>query len=282
MRTHIATPRRCRGRLVLRSLLGLTVLLATVASCAHIQVRDQHGKETGIPFYPAKTYVVVETTKDGSKLALLSVPDVTRPHTIRHEPGWGTAQLNVSLSNGMLTSVNQSTDAKGSETIAAVGSLVSGVGALASGLGAAPGANIVRSDVQDLADSLDTQVVTVLQGSSVLALTTIGSNLLIPQGDIENAATLDASKPLAEALAASNKAIRDALRPIKNEAATLSAIAAKPNAVHEAVVASIALTRIVERLEAITASPSTLVLYEVVEEPEGRVGFRRVELSPGP
>lgn len=267
---------RAEGPVASCCLAAFFVLL--VGACASVKVYDEGGNEVGIPFYPAKTYLAVETTKEGKKLTLLSVPDVTRPHTIKHEGGWGTAEFNLTLSHGMIATLNPKSDSKIPETISAVGDVLSGAGDLTTPLAAAAGGNTaVRGDVQDLADQMKNEVSDPLAVSADPTIKDIGMRLAGIQATVDAAATVDISSGIAEGLNASNSAIREELAKVKPLAEQLEALAGVEGQESLVVRASTSLRQVVRGLSSLSASAKALVLYEVVEE-AGGVGFRRVEL----
>jgi hypothetical protein len=60
----------------------------------------------------------------------LSIPGAKR--SVKPESGYGTADLSVNLSNGMITSFGQKTDTKIPETLTSLASAATGVKTLAS------------------------------------------------------------------------------------------------------------------------------------------------------
>lgn len=86
--------------------------------CAHLDFGD----DKGLTYYDPKPYLLVSTTKDCVITAsIVVVPENKRE--VKFKSGFGTADLSVNLSGGMITSVNQKTDTKIPETITSITSL---------------------------------------------------------------------------------------------------------------------------------------------------------------
>lgn len=80
------------------------------------------GAENGLVYYDPKPYLFVATTKDCvSSATVVMVPADQK--SVGFKSGYGTADLSVTLNNGMITNVGQKTDTKIPETIQAVASL---------------------------------------------------------------------------------------------------------------------------------------------------------------
>ncbi len=94
------------------------LLVYLLSGCAHLDFGD----DKGLAYYDSKPYLFVSTTKDCvSTATIVGVPEVKRE--VKFKSGYGTADLSVALSNGMITSVGQKTDSKIPETITAIASL---------------------------------------------------------------------------------------------------------------------------------------------------------------
>jgi len=92
--------------------LSLCVFLA---ACAHIDFTS----ERGLLYYEPRPYLYVVTAPDCSQSAtVISLPGTSRH--LRFVPGYGSADLKVELSNGVITSAGQNTDAKLPDTITAL------------------------------------------------------------------------------------------------------------------------------------------------------------------
>jgi hypothetical protein len=114
----------CYSLAVLPLLTGLA-LYST--ACAHITfhgpAQGQH-RNIGVEYYKPKLYLLV--TKTGEKIykaEIITLPDVSQPRYALLHPGYGSSNLSLKLSNGILTDVGQVGDTKIPETITAVGSL---------------------------------------------------------------------------------------------------------------------------------------------------------------
>ncbi len=97
--------------------------------CAHLDFNDFTDGKEGVTYYDPKPYLFVSTTKDCVSTATVVVlPE--KKKTVKLKTGYGSADLSVGLSNGMITSVGQKTDTKIPETIGAITSLGTAVAGL--------------------------------------------------------------------------------------------------------------------------------------------------------
>jgi hypothetical protein len=265
-------------------LLSLFCIVLFVTGCATINVFDEKGEDIGIEFYPAKPYLLIESTKEGLQAKVITLPDVTRPHRIEHQGGIGAVEFSVQLSGGMLTSVNQKTDSKVPETITAFSSLVSSIGTLGVA-GAAPGTSItiLRKPIQDLAADLESDVVIPLETSSDSTLQAFGSALRIIKGELDKSAVISVSQgdELGQLLKGSNETIRESVKKAGDVLKKLKAIALQPNQPASVVAAAVSLETIIGKLNAESGPTKSLSLYEIVPgKTPGSVQFVPVTL-PG-
>ena len=101
-----------------------TLVLALLPGCAHIDFGGD-----GLTYYDPKPYLFVATTKECvSTVTVIAIPEVKK--AVKFESGYGSADLSVSLSNGMISSVGQKTDTKIPETLSAIASLGTAAGGL--------------------------------------------------------------------------------------------------------------------------------------------------------
>jgi len=106
-------------------IIGLLLL----SGCAHIDFNDFTDGKGGATYYDPKPYLFVSTNKDCVCTATVIVlPEKKR--TVTFHSGFGTADLSVSLKDGMITSAGQKTDTKIPETIGAITSLATAAGGL--------------------------------------------------------------------------------------------------------------------------------------------------------
>lgn len=103
-------------------------LLFSMMGCAHIDFGGD-----GLTYYEPKPYLFVTTTKDCVTTAtVVLIPEAKK--TLVFKSGYGSSDLSVTLTNGMITSAGQKTDTKIPETLTAIASL----GTAAAGLKAMP------------------------------------------------------------------------------------------------------------------------------------------------
>ncbi|UZR29049.1 hypothetical protein [Methylococcus mesophilus] len=111
--------------------LTILVVIPTslLAGCAGLDFGD----DKGLVYYDPRPYLFVATTKECVSTAIpVMLPGEQK--SVRFKSGYGTADLSVTLSNGMITNVGQKTDTKIPETIQAVANL----GAAAAGMKMVP------------------------------------------------------------------------------------------------------------------------------------------------
>ena len=114
--------------------IAAALAMAVVATgCARFQFytkADLKGDETGLKLYPAKPYVLVAHQADESKAADISVvylPDLANPYYATPQSGWGSSNLTMTITNGVLTQFGQQVDNGGAANLTSLGSLVTAV-----------------------------------------------------------------------------------------------------------------------------------------------------------
>lgn len=100
-----------KGFLVLASASGLS-------ACAGIDLGEK-----GLTYYDPVPYVLITTNPDCTKtLSAVTLPGEKRKLDFKN--GLGSADINVTLANGMITQIGQKTDSKILETMAALVPLI--------------------------------------------------------------------------------------------------------------------------------------------------------------
>ncbi|MEL6719678.1 MAG: hypothetical protein AAFO82_16725 [Bacteroidota bacterium] len=135
----------------LLSLLILTLL----SSCATVKFYDdaELSKESGIEFYSAKPYLLVERklAKDiALKSTIIYLPDMGKPKYAKLKPGFGSSDLKLSLSNGIITSYGVTSDSKIPETITALTGVLGATGTTYKSF--AEAIDILKGDDEDVAE----------------------------------------------------------------------------------------------------------------------------------
>ncbi|WP_291198168.1 hypothetical protein [Hyphomonas sp.] len=109
--------------------------LACLAGCAHTtfhELQDNTAgdgtrsytltkEDSGLVYYVPVPHLLVTRpqNKDGATTSqIIMLPDLDRPMSMKFHPGLGSAEMGVTLSNGMIASFNQKTDSKIPETLA--------------------------------------------------------------------------------------------------------------------------------------------------------------------
>jgi hypothetical protein len=108
------------------TLVSIT-FLSLLSGCAHLDFGDK-----GLTYYDPKPYLFVTTTKDCVTTATLVVVPGSEK-AVKFISGYGTANLSVTLSNGMVTTAGQITDTKIPETIGAITGLATAAAAITKG-----------------------------------------------------------------------------------------------------------------------------------------------------
>jgi len=117
------------GTKMKRNLICIMIGLLFLSGCAHLDFTDFTDGKEGLTYYDPKPYLFVSTTKDCVSTATAVVlPE--KKKTAKFRTGYGSAELSINLSNGMITSVNQTTDTKIPETIGAITSLGTAISGL--------------------------------------------------------------------------------------------------------------------------------------------------------
>ena len=108
------------------------IAVVLLTGCARLEfstvpTRDVKGKEVGLLYYEPKPYLFVTTTGDCTTTAVvLSIPGAKKE--VHFHSGFGSAELHVDLSNGIITSVGQKTDSKIPETLGSLATLSTALG----------------------------------------------------------------------------------------------------------------------------------------------------------
>jgi hypothetical protein len=105
------------------SVIGL-FLAITFCGCARI---DFGGTDGRLTYYDPKPYLFVSTNKECVSTATVVVLPAEKK-SLKFIPGYGSVDLSVSLSNGMITTAGQKQDTKIPETISAIASLATAAG----------------------------------------------------------------------------------------------------------------------------------------------------------
>lgn len=108
--------------------IGSIIFLSLLSGCAHLDFGEE-----GLTYYDPKPYLFVTTAKDCKYTATVVIVPGTKK-TVKFISGYGTANLSVTLSNGMITNAGQITDTKIPETIGAI----TGLATAAAGMMKAP------------------------------------------------------------------------------------------------------------------------------------------------
>lgn len=109
---------------ILSFLLFLGILVSGCASVEFYSEDDLKGK-AALKFYNSHPYfLVTNPSSDSSSVSVIYLPDLENPTYVKPKNGIGTAKLELSLKNGMLTSFGNEVDSKVPETIESAASVL--------------------------------------------------------------------------------------------------------------------------------------------------------------
>jgi hypothetical protein len=110
-----------------KNVICIIIGLLFLSGCAHLDFTDFTDGKGGVTYYDPKPYLLVSTTKECvTTAAVVVLPE--KKKTVKFKPGYGSADLSVGLTNGVITSVGQKTDTKIPETIGSIASLGTAIG----------------------------------------------------------------------------------------------------------------------------------------------------------
>ena len=268
--------------------LSLTSLFL-LSACSSVSFQDKKtGEEVGFEYFPAKPYLVVSENEKGERsVVLISLPDVSRPHEVKHKGGWGTLDFNFTVSNGMITGFGQKVDSKGPETIEAV---TGGFAAVASVMGVPgflPGEEgffLRDQGVKQLAGELEENVIKPLELDLDTKLQKIATNLTKPRDALKAAANIPVTQTIElPALVESRRqSLVAALEELKKSLGILTVftdnLQNENPSMQVALDAKYHLEGIIKRLIPFTVGLlGNLQIYEIVEM-GGKISFELVTL----
>lgn len=267
--------------------LSLTSLFF-LSACSSVSFQDKKtGEAVGFEYFPAKPYLVISESENGERsVKLISLPDVSRPHEVKHEGGWGTLDFNFKVSDGMIVSFGQTVDSKGPETIDAVsGGLTSIFSGLGLSVGAMAGQTLYNKKIQDLAEELRVDVIDPLYEIQNPALGKIAKALKKTRGKLLEAAgiviTVD-EKPL-DIVESNRKVLTEILEELEKSLRRLTVftnnLKNENPSMQVALDAKFQLEYIIKKLILFTAViPENLQIYEIVPKGDGKISFEPVIL----
>lgn len=103
--------------------IALCLSLFFIGGCSSVKFYDSSiniTEDSGFLYYPPKPYLLIEQGEKSVSTKLISLPDLSRPHRIKHKNGFGTAEMGFEIDNGMIKTFNSKSDSKGPETITAL------------------------------------------------------------------------------------------------------------------------------------------------------------------
>jgi hypothetical protein len=147
-------------KMQVKRLAGLLVIVCVVAlsGCSRVAIYKNEaleGAATGVKFYYPKPYLLVARTgaKDNPvQVSVIYLPDQSQAFYAELKSGYGSADLSLTLQNGMLTNIGQKTDTKIPETVTAL----AGMATAAKGLipQAAPSYELISANLEKMAKGL--------------------------------------------------------------------------------------------------------------------------------
>jgi hypothetical protein len=112
----------------MKRLVASLAAVSSLTGCAGLTFGPE--STNALTYYDPKPYLFISTNADCvSTATIISVPETRKG--VSFNSGYGTADLSITLSGGMITAVGQKTDSKIPETLSSVASLATAVGAAA-------------------------------------------------------------------------------------------------------------------------------------------------------
>lgn len=108
--------------------IALVLLAIGLAGCSRLTFYPDPAMkqdEVGLKAYYSKPYILIarDGTAKVTSVSVVYLPDLEHPVYARAISGYGSANLTLAFSNGMITSFGQQTDSKIPETLTALGGL---------------------------------------------------------------------------------------------------------------------------------------------------------------
>ena len=110
-------------------LITAVTIFSFLYGCASVRIYSDSDlkTKTGLKFYSAKPYLLVElkAEKDMTvKTTIVYLPDLSNPQYLNVKPGFGSNELKMAFTNGILNSYGLTNDAEADETISALAGLI--------------------------------------------------------------------------------------------------------------------------------------------------------------
>ncbi len=112
-----------------------------VTSCSSIKFYNSHHDEVGLKYFYPKPYILVQhnVSKDTPvKISLIYLPNLQDSQFVKVRNGIGTNQIEIDITNGILTKISSTADSKTPETITALGSLATALASFIKPTSASP------------------------------------------------------------------------------------------------------------------------------------------------
>lgn len=149
------------------SMIATACILPVLSSCTSVSVYELQPDgslvKTGIKHYSPKPYLLVTRSGENQKVVAVKevfLPDISRPQYGVHKPGWGKANFEFSMTNGMLTKFTNNFDGEGDEAITSIGSLAGSVGTLLKDIELANNLNDPRLTNESASSRIEGQAIT--------------------------------------------------------------------------------------------------------------------------
>jgi hypothetical protein len=120
----------------LSTLGAVCLLLGGCASMTFYPDAEMKKPKEGLKFYYTKPYLLVarDGTAKVTSITVQYLPDLEHPVYAKATPGYGSSNLTLAFSNGVITNFGQQVDTKVPETISSLGSLIPGYGSAVKAL----------------------------------------------------------------------------------------------------------------------------------------------------
>lgn len=112
----------------MKRLVASLAAISLLTGCAGLSFGPE--STNALTYYDPKPYLFISTGADCvSTATIIAVPETRKG--VSFNSGYGSADLSITLSGGMITAVGQKTDSKIPETLSSVATLATAVGGIA-------------------------------------------------------------------------------------------------------------------------------------------------------
>lgn len=110
--------------------LTISIILLFICACSPVKIFSDAGltEKTGIKYYTAKPYLLIERENESSrvvKATVIYLPDLSSPQYMSLKDGPGSRKMDLKLTDGTINTFGMTSDTKIAETTEALAALIS-------------------------------------------------------------------------------------------------------------------------------------------------------------